>query len=172
MTRILGVGGSPASEVLTHTVYGSTLLVGYDEHIQRYVEPCDHKTPQEAQEGVCKKALDLNVLGFISWLHKHEHLLGELIQLVRQLIPGSPGRLSPSRTNLKNGSPRIVPNTDWQKQLERKLWSLASADTRFLRDLIAVPAQVLAKGPEASWPADILPRHRHSRRRRVPGRVS
>lgn len=49
-------------------VYGSSLLVGVEPEVQRYIEPCYHVTTEAAQEAACQRALNLNVVEFLVWL--------------------------------------------------------------------------------------------------------
>ncbi|WWD01317.1 hypothetical protein V866_008260 [Kwoniella sp. B9012] len=74
--RTLGPGGvdipNPASfssnwEPFTNK-FGCTLTIGSPGNVRLYQEPSTHTYAEEAQNAVCQKALDLNVVGFMEWL--------------------------------------------------------------------------------------------------------
>ncbi|OCF55712.1 hypothetical protein L486_06463 [Kwoniella mangroviensis CBS 10435] len=74
--RTLGPGGvdipNPASfssnwESFTNK-FGCTLTIGSPGNVRLYQEPRTHTYAEEAQNAVCQKALDLNVVGFMEWL--------------------------------------------------------------------------------------------------------
>jgi len=47
---------------------GCTLQVGTADELQAYEEECTHPTAEAAQEAVCKRALELNVEGFMTYI--------------------------------------------------------------------------------------------------------
>ncbi|WVQ70006.1 uncharacterized protein L199_008230 [Kwoniella botswanensis] len=74
--RTLGPGGvdipNPASfssnwEPFTNK-FGCTLTIGSPGNVRLYQEPSTHTYAEEAQNAVCQKALDLNVVGLMEWL--------------------------------------------------------------------------------------------------------
>ncbi|WVF72214.1 hypothetical protein IAT40_007026 [Kwoniella sp. CBS 6097] len=48
--------------------YGCTLTIGVSQSIKKYREDCIHSQAEHAQEAVCKRALELNVEGYLEWL--------------------------------------------------------------------------------------------------------
>jgi hypothetical protein len=52
--------------------FGCRLAVGREPHFQHYSEDVVHGSAEAAREAVCRRAIELNVRGFLAWLQGTE----------------------------------------------------------------------------------------------------
>ncbi|WWC89969.1 uncharacterized protein L201_004898 [Kwoniella dendrophila CBS 6074] len=102
---------------LFHAGFGSTLTVGITPNVQLYQEACTHTYPEEAQNAVCQKALDLNVIGFMEWL---KDTLAP--PLSAKAVPFIPGQHVTDTKALSHKAPAasqlaLIQEIDWKGKL-------------------------------------------------------
>ncbi|WVW83013.1 hypothetical protein I302_105029 [Kwoniella bestiolae CBS 10118] len=121
--RTLGPGGinvpNPASfasdwEPFTNK-FGCTLTLGSSGDIKLYQEPSIHTYAEEAQNAVCQKALDLNVVGFMEWLK--ETLSPSTVQTTSPISAGQSGEIIVRPPHATGGTTVRKQEVDWQREL-------------------------------------------------------